>query len=86
MTKGEALQGLVVSDVEPVKEVKAGGTLRCSNHVLPEFIISRNTSLVKNGVRTLNFRRVNSRLFKKLMDEIYREAVLNGNRTELAVL
>ena len=55
---------------ELIKEVKIGGSLGCSDHALVEFMISRNVGLVKNGVRSINFRKSNLWLFKELLDEI----------------
>ena len=40
---------------ELIKEVKIGGSLDCSDNVLLEFVISRNTGLAKSKVRALNF-------------------------------
>lgn len=48
----------------------------CNYHVLVELVIFRNVGLAEYGVRTLNFRTANFRLFKELLDEIPREAVL----------
>lgn len=42
-----------------IREMRTGGSLGCSDHALAEFLISRNTGLAENKVRTLNFRRVN---------------------------
>jgi len=62
----EVLLDLVLTDMEEIiKEVKIGDSLGCSDHALVEFMISRNVGLAKCGVRTPNFRRVNSRLFKE---------------------
>lgn len=42
-----------------IREMRTEGSLGCSDHALAEFLISRNTWLAENKVRTLNFRRVN---------------------------
>lgn len=61
----EELLDLVLSSVEElIKEVKTGGTLGCSDHALLEFVVSGNKVLVRSRVGTLNFRKVNVRLFK----------------------
>lgn len=55
---------------ELIKEVKIGGTLNCSDHMLVEFVILRKMCLTKPEARTLNFRTVKFGLFKELLDEI----------------
>jgi len=75
-TRGETLLDLLLSNAEDmIKCVKVGGSLGCSGHALAEFIISRNGGLEKSAVRTLNFGRVNFRLFKELLAEISWDAV-----------
>lgn len=65
-TRVEALLDLLLTSAEEmIKGVNAGDSLGCSDHALVEFMISRNVGLAKCGVRTPNFRRVNSRLFKE---------------------
>jgi len=61
--------------IEIIKGVKIGGSLGCSDHALVEFVTSRNVSLAKSGVRTLNFRRDNFKLFKELLAQIPWDAV-----------
>jgi len=67
---------------ETVKDTKTGSSLGCSAHALVEFVILRNIGLAKNGVRILNIRRANFRLFKELLDEISWETVLTNKGTE----
>ena len=55
---------------EVIKEVKIGGSLDCSDHILDEFVISRNMGLAETRVRMLNFRRATFRLFKELLGEL----------------
>jgi len=70
-TRGEAvLDFLLTSAKEIIKGIKVGGSLGCSDCALVEFVISRNVDLAKSGVRTLNFRRANFKLFKELLAEI----------------
>ena len=74
---------LVLTSVkETVKEVKIRESLGCSNHVLVKSVILRNVVLPRSGVRTLNFRRSNFRLFKELLDEISWEAFLRDKRVK----
>jgi len=48
-TRGEALLDLVPSNAEKIiGDVKVGDSLDCRDHVLVEFMISRNTGLAKN--------------------------------------
>lgn len=61
LTRDETLLDLLLTILkEIVKDIKNGGSLRCSNHALFEFVILRNIGLAKSRVRTLNFRRENS--------------------------
>ncbi|KAF4803652.1 hypothetical protein TURU_014342 [Turdus rufiventris] len=69
--RGEALLDLVLTAAdEPIKEVKTGGSLGCSNRALIEFVISRIVTLVRSKVKTLNLARENFQLFKKLVKEV----------------
>lgn len=73
---------LVLTGAEDIiKGIKFGG-VGCSNHALVESVISKNVGLTKSGVWTLNFERVNFRLFKELLDEISWETVLTNKGTE----
>ena len=64
-TRGEALLDLLLTNAEEIiKDVNVGGNLGCSDHALVEFVTSRNVSLAKSGVRTLNLRRMNSGFLK----------------------
>lgn len=64
---------------EIFKDIKSGGSLGCSAHVLVKSVISRNTGLAKNGIRTLKFRRVKYKLYKELLDEIAWK-ILHGDK------
>jgi len=69
-TRGEVSLDLVLANAEEIiKEIEIGGSLGCSDLTLVEFVISRNMGLAKCGVMTLNFKRVNIRLFKELLEE-----------------
>jgi len=72
----------VLTSAEIIDDIKIRGSLGCSNHALVEFVILRNVGLAKCGVRTLNFRRVNLRLFKELLVAISWEAVLRDKGVE----
>lgn len=63
-----------------MRSLKIRGRLGCSYHVLVELVIFRNAGLAGYGVRTLNFRKANFRLFKVLLDEIPWETVLTDKR------
>ena len=70
-TRGDALLNLLLTNGNQFsKEIEIGGSLGCSDLTLVEFVISRNMGLAKCGVMTLNFKRVNIRLFKELLDEV----------------
>ena len=73
---------LVLTNAESFRDVKIGGSLGCSDHALVEFVIWRNAGLAKSRVCTLNFRRANFWLLKKLLSGILWEAVLKGMGTE----
>ena len=80
--RGEALLDLMLTSVEEIMtEVKIRGSLGCSDHALAEFMISRKMGLTKSRGRTLNFRRANFRLFRKLFDEIHSEMILRDTGT-----
>ena len=67
---------------EIIKEVKIRSSLGRSDHALAELVILRNMGLVKNGVRTLHFRRINFSQFKALLDKIPWQTVLRDEGTE----
>jgi len=63
-TRDEVLLDLVFTNMEEiVAEIKIGG--RLGNHILVEFMISRNVGLAKSRFRTLNVRRANKKTFKE---------------------
>lgn len=68
LTRGEVLLDLVLANAEIIQAVKIIVSLGCSNHILAEFMISRNMGLAECGLRNLNFRRVNYRQFKDLLE------------------
>lgn len=46
-----------------IRKSKTGGSLCCSDHSLVEFMVMKETGLVKGQVRTLNFKKTDL-LFK----------------------
>ena len=82
-TRSQALPDQVLIAMEEIiKDIKIGSRLGCSDHVLAEFTISRNTCLAKNGIKSLNFRRANFRLFKELLDDMPWETVVRDKVME----
>lgn len=80
-TRGKVLLDLVLTSTEIIKEVKTGNTQGCSDHTMVEFVFLRRIGLAKSEVRTLNFRRANSRLFKRSLAEIPWETKIPGVRS-----
>ena len=73
---GALLHLLLVTRAELVGEVKVGGRLGCSDHEMIEFSILGETKRGVSKTATLDFRRANSDLFKRLIDKIPWEAAL----------
>lgn len=57
---------MVTNASELFSDVKIGGSLGCSDHMLVQFTVLSDASQTKNIVRTLNIRKANSQLFKDL--------------------
>ena len=74
--EGALLDLLLVNREELVGEVKVGGRLGCSDHEMIEFLILRETKRGVSKTATLDFRRANFDLFKRLINQIPWEAVL----------
>ena len=73
------LLDLVVTNTEGlVGDVKAGGSLGCSDHKLVEFRILHGGSRAISSIVTLDFRRANSGLFKDLLGRIPWVRALEG--------
>lgn len=60
------------------KDIKIKGSLGCSD--LDVFVILKNMGLIKGGVGALNFKKVNFRLFKELLDEISSKKTLDTKK------
>jgi len=61
-----------------VGDIKTEGSLGCSNHALVEFTVLRDMQKSRSVVRTLNFRKANFQLFKKLVSRTPWETVLRN--------
>ncbi|PKU37685.1 rna-directed dna polymerase from mobile element jockey- hypothetical protein [Limosa lapponica baueri] len=78
-TKREALLHLVLTNKEGlVEDIKVGGNLGCSDHGKIEFRIMGSTRKTTSRTETLDFRRANFDLFKKLLGEIPRDRALEA--------
>ncbi|PKU35647.1 glycerol kinase [Limosa lapponica baueri] len=76
-TRRGVLLDLVLTNKEGlVEDIKVGGSLGCSDHDKTEFRIVG--SMCKTTSRTLDFRRANFDLFKKLLGEIPWDRALEG--------
>jgi len=67
---------------ELIGDVKTGGSLGCSDHVLVEFTVLRHMGKVRSIIRTFNFRKTNFQLFKELVSRTPWEMVLRYRRAE----
>ncbi|PKU39791.1 rna-directed dna polymerase from mobile element jockey-like [Limosa lapponica baueri] len=82
-TRGDAILDLLVASAsELISDVKAGGSLGCSDHALVEFAVLRDTDPAKSNIRTLNFRKANFPLFKELVSKGPWETALRDNGAE----
>jgi len=73
------LLDLVLTNKEgQVEDVKAGGSLGCSDHEMVEFRILRGGSRTISRIKTLDFRRANFGLFKELLGGIPWVRTLEG--------
>jgi len=70
-TRRGVLLDLVLTNRDSlVKDVKAGGSLGCSDHEMVEFRILRGGSRAVSRITALDFRRANFSLFKDLLGGI----------------
>jgi len=73
------LLDLVLTNKEGlVEDVKVGGRLGCSDHEMVKFRILRGGSRVISKIKTLDLRRANFALFKKLLGGIPRARALES--------
>ncbi|PKU46089.1 adaptin ear-binding coat-associated protein 1 [Limosa lapponica baueri] len=78
-TRREALLDLVLTNREGlVEHITVGGNLGCSDHGKIEFRIVSSTRKPISGTETLDFKRANFDLFKKLLGEIPGHKALEG--------
>jgi len=78
-TRKSALLDLVLTNKEGlVEDVKAGGSLSCSDHEMVEFRILRGGSRAISRIKTLDFRRANFGFFKQLLGAIPWVRALEG--------
>ena len=62
-TRGDVILDLMVTNAsELIGDIKTGGSLGCSDHSLVEFTLLRDTGKARSIVRTLEFRKADSRL------------------------
>jgi len=73
---------VITSASELVEDIKIGGSLGCSDHVLVELTLLREMGITKSIVRTLNFRRANFQLFKEIVRRTPWETVLRSRGIE----
>ena len=72
LTKKEGLTG----------DVKAEGSLGCSDHEIVEFRIVRGWSRVKSKITVLDFRRADFGLFRYLLGRVPLDKALEGRGTQ----
>ncbi|PKU36054.1 rna-directed dna polymerase from mobile element jockey-like [Limosa lapponica baueri] len=71
LTRRGVLLDLVLTNKEGlVEDIKVGGSLGCSDHEKIEFRIVDSMCKTRSRIETLDFRRANFDLFKKLLGEI----------------
>jgi len=79
LTSRGVLLDLVLTNKEGlVEDVKAGGSLGCSDHEMVEIRILSEGSRVINRIKILDFRRANFGLFKELLGGISWVRALEG--------
>ena len=78
-TRRSSLLDIVLTNKEgPVEDVKAGGSLSCSDHEMVEFRILSGGSRAICRIKILDFRRANFGLFKELLGGIKWVRALQG--------
>ncbi|PKU49307.1 rna-directed dna polymerase from mobile element jockey-like [Limosa lapponica baueri] len=75
---------MVTDTSKVIGDVKLGGSLDCSGHVLLEFRVLRYMGQGKNEVRTLNLRKAKFQLFKELVNTNPWKTALRDKRAERA--
>ena len=67
---------------ELISDVKIGGSLGCSGNAWMELTVLRDMGKVRSTVRTVNFRKANFQLFKKLVNRTPWETTLRDRVAE----
>ena len=73
---------LLISVNEMIGDIRIGGCLGCSEHATVEFMLWRNMTQAKSKIRTLNFRKADFQLFRKLINRTSWKNVLMGKGAE----
>jgi len=82
-TRADVILDLLVTNASKlIRDIKIGGSLRCSDHTLVEFIVLSDKSWAKSRVRTLNFRKANFQLFEELVNGTPWETALRDKGAE----
>jgi len=82
-TRKGALLDLALTNKEGlVEDVKVGGRLGCSDHEIVEFRILHGGSRAISRIKTLDFRRADFALFRKLLGGIPWARALKGRRVQ----
>jgi len=76
--KGTLLDPVLTNKEGLVEDMKAGGSLSCSDHEMVNFRILRGGSRVISRIKTLDFRRANFGLSKELLGGIPWVRALEG--------
>ena len=85
LTSRGVLLDLVLTNKEGlVEDVKAGGSLGCSDHEMVEIRILSEGSRVINRIKILDFRRANFGLFKELLGGMPWVQALEGRGSKRA--
>jgi len=73
---------MFTSASELIGGIKTAGSLGCSDHVLVDFTVLRDTGKARTRVRTLNFRKDDFQLFQELVSRTPWETVLRDRGAE----
>jgi len=79
MRRGVLLDLVLTNKEGLVEDVKAGGSVSCSDREMVEFRILRGESRAIRRIKTLDFRRANFGLFKELLGGVPWVRALEGS-------
>ena len=83
LTRGYAVLDLLLTHInEPIGDIRIGGCLGCSDHVMVGFTSLKNIGQAKSKIRKLNFRKANFQLFRELVNKMPWETVLKSEVVE----